>query len=161
MCRRGILGQLMAVLVSVVFISACGSAARVQPPTSGSPTLKASVSPGWVAVVNLGGYLDSHSFVNIRVTGGVVRFIVTTATVPGSGATAATFHSQLFELPQFTGGNVTRPFREVPVQVATKTEHGYKTYDVRSSKPVTPGQYQLTYSGVGLYKMGVYVLGAS
>ena len=85
-------------------------------------------------------------YVTVHVTGGSLLFVI--RTMP----TTAVFQCLLYALPQL---------RKVPIRVAVKTTFGFKTYYVRTSKPLTPGPYQLRYGGAGRFQMALYETGAS
>ena len=113
-------------------------------------------------IMGTGGYLSDptreDSYVDVDLTGGTVRFVVSTSPGPGSDGKAVAFRCDLFELPQLVNGNLTEPFARIPVRVVTRMSEGYRIYDVRSSKSLTSGEYQLVYSGSCQYRLVVYTM---
>jgi len=81
-----------------------------------------------------------------------VRFVVTVGAAPGWGAKVAKFHYWLWPV-------TNSPTAPSAITLHAKvTSHGdSKTYDLRSTTPLTPGVYELLYNGAGSYQMTVYV----
>ena len=154
------LGPAVAVLAASALLSACGGGSKAPASSSGSPASTTSPSSVGTPVVVFGGPLNTVTpqggalkgrrlpggYVTVHVTGGSLLFVVLT------WPKTAIFQCALYALPQL---------RKVPIHVAVKTTYGYKTYYVRTSKPLTPGPYQFRYGGAGRLQMALYETGAS
>jgi len=146
--RRLILIGTTVALACVLSALALGCA-RGQTATSASGNAQASPSRAkWVKSVDVGGSLSGPNR-------GGVRFVVTVGAAPGWGAKVAEFHYRLWPV---TNSPVFPTAPSAVTLHATVTSHGhFKTYDLRSIAPLTPGAYELLYHGAGWYQMTVYV----
>jgi len=157
--RRLILIGTTVALACVLSALALGCA-RGQTATSASGNAQASPSRAkWVKSVDVGGSLSGpnrgRSSIGFEVKRGGVRFVVTVGAAPGWGAKVAEFHYRLWPV---TNSPVFPTAPSAVTLHATVTSHGYfKTYDLRSIAPLTPGAYELLYHGAGWYQMTVYV----
>ena len=145
-------------LVLACFVSTVALGCATGPTTAvTTPVAQASSSPTtWVEYVSVGGSLSrGRSSVNVNVSGGGLRFVVTVGPAPGGGADHAKFRYWLWPV---TDSPI--PPDRVPLRVAAKsheTEQDSTTYDLRTTKPLAPGTYVLLYNGEGWYQMTVYV----
>jgi hypothetical protein len=149
------LGQAVTVLAATVLLTACGGGSKAPSSSSGSPTPTTSPSSLGTPVVVFGGPLGTttpregpqkgHTLpdngVTVHVTGRSLLFVVLTS------PKTAVFRCAFYALPQQ---------RKVPIHVAVTSTHGFKTYRVRPSKPLTPGPYVLRFGGKGRFQMSVY-----
>src|SRR5665647_2119162 len=156
MMRRLIFIGTTVALVCVLLALALGCA-RGQTAASASGNAQTSPSPAkWVKSVDVGSSLSGpnrgSSSIDVEVKRGGVRFVVTVGAAPGWGAKVAEFHYRLWPVT-----NSPRAPSAVTLH-ATVTSHGdSKTYDLRSTAPLTPAAYELLYHGAGWYQMTVYV----
>ena len=157
-----LLGPSVLLFVTVAALGACGGVSQAQGPVSGRPSANSSPESVWMPIMGTGGYLSDptreDSYVDVDLKAGPCASSSAPPQDQARTERRSPFVVELSKTPQLVNGNLTEPFARIPVRVVTRMSEGYRIYDVRSSKSLTSGEYQLVYSGSCQYRLVVYTM---